>query len=1654
MKRISLLCSLLAWSFAAEAHATPILNPGNGHYYEFVSNYVSWTAAKAAASGTFFNGSRGYLATITSAEENAWILANILPPGEPITGVWIGGCQDPSGIEPDQGWGWCVCTGEAFGYANWETTFEPSPDNAGGCEEFIEMHLGSGQWGDAGNGPVPGGLSQTAGYVIEYGGTATVPCPTNATLCGSACSDGVDNDGNGCADYPSDLGCSSPGDNTESGGTCAGGRLMDGAPFATEVLKTTPAWERTLRSHLSPADTVWIGHVTTNTGLPGTPGGYGPYHIGRGPNNGPLSANGVWTFDHFQGGETDSLQGWWPIGLPYQSAVLTSSGDRDRPFFGLDYGNQGNYTINQGSPKRTFGVTSYWHRDQGVFATPTAPNASWAPLAGTASAWCGLRAHGDVTHADALALGGTGNPFNQSVLDFDGNQWDESGSLSTTGTDRNFPGYGSQWDQMLYRDVPLADNASMTLQFMYRTALSTGRMTNVSRRVGWFDKDPLKPVTPMDGNFISSSDAGLNAPADSFMVYVGVPVEPVSGPDNDFRCTDGTWREIADRKRRWFSEVIAIDKPYQEVRSVAGTDVQTVSIPISPTVLQPILDAQPGAGGLVRIVFRVKTNRGFDDEDSFRSGFSSATAGAVIVDNVAAQANGGGPDLISNGDFESSSAINNDPAAPATLSWKATGKPPGITFHLHDVSSLPYEDPCGGVGGPGRLCNMTGNVLTSGEHPMGDKPGGQPGSNDQDRQSAIVSPTINLCSLGAGQYNGMGIDVTIAAATEILLWFDVHQNLFNYGETGHGYRVGWQSYPAAMPNGGSAWGEVRRPPFLSTTGGAVGCLDGFGGLAAGALARASHLIVTSNPSGVPDSIRCFIEDVSRCFALPLSGVQCSPTGGHWAGGYFDNLSIGFVQGVPPSRVSLSISSLFQDAFPTLSGPFVPGSTFDVQAADVKTGLNTAPRTRNLQRHDIPGDTAVVQAPGAGLRVDLVFRILPGVGNYVTIGSRASGLRQSPSTTSPAVANPSSTNFWESYLGNNGAFGTPAGHAGGVWDPNVWNSARCDTAERNLFPAAGNTPNISERTPGYWATMYHEQDPKYGTLGVAKNRCFLVDPAPGRNVTCSSFSPANTDQCNIMCGTLPGPPPFGSYPPAWVLNPGSGFDGNEVPGQPGKTREFTKIIPDAQLTPGAHVEYFFRVSAIAGGPVDLAPDTNRIVPQAMEGSYDGHRWQEFSVLPDRWKDPAFGANSPGMACMLVVDLGDRRGDELSWAAIADSIGMTGFARRGAATGWWAPAGIELLGTDFGSNDALAIRPHLGQAGTLWDIYQVKAGESAEPAGRLGSRLAYEGQPDLTTGKHSTQGPTPEMLNYYYRTLVILAGDLGAGTLGPIVDQTDDDFTIISQFLSSTSSPLPRGVIVAGRNIVEGQAADNSSLFPSLFGATLRSASYREFAGNMAPSAALTIVPPLGGFGYGVFNDCLIDDDVLDVSGGVAGAHGAAFYENVGPQGPYVASVHAPASGAHPSPTLVNGWAIGDQGVFGYPMALWGKRLFWFSALQGVFAGLNCQPLGTPVAVGDTPGSGPGTAFVNAIGLRSSNPTRGGEARLTFRLAHAEHAELRIYDLAGRVVKRVANRVFEPGVDHVAIWDGTDDSGQRVSAGLYFYEVRTPTYVGHRKLTILR
>jgi flagellar hook assembly protein FlgD len=67
----------------------------------------------------------------------------------------------------------------------------------------------------------------------------------------------------------------------------------------------------------------------------------------------------------------------------------------------------------------------------------------------------------------------------------------------------------------------------------------------------------------------------------------------------------------------------------------------------------------------------------------------------------------------------------------------------------------------------------------------------------------------------------------------------------------------------------------------------------------------------------------------------------------------------------------------------------------------------------------------------------------------------------------------------------------------------------------------------------------------------------------------------------------------------------------------------------------------------------------------------------------------------------------------------------------------------------------------------------------------------------------------------------------------------------------------------------------------------------------------------------------------------------------------------------------------------------------------------------------------------------NPTDGAGI-VTFALPRSGHAHLAMYSLDGRRIRLLADRDYEAGTQHVA-WDGTDDHGNRMAAGIYFLKL---------------
>ncbi len=75
-------------------------------------------------------------------------------------------------------------------------------------------------------------------------------------------------------------------------------------------------------------------------------------------------------------------------------------------------------------------------------------------------------------------------------------------------------------------------------------------------------------------------------------------------------------------------------------------------------------------------------------------------------------------------------------------------------------------------------------------------------------------------------------------------------------------------------------------------------------------------------------------------------------------------------------------------------------------------------------------------------------------------------------------------------------------------------------------------------------------------------------------------------------------------------------------------------------------------------------------------------------------------------------------------------------------------------------------------------------------------------------------------------------------------------------------------------------------------------------------------------------------------------------------------------------------------------------------------------------------------------------------IRFDLARDGHVRLRIYDVAGRLVRTLVDEKRAAAFGHTAVWNGMDDAGQRASSGVYFYRLEAGTYMATRKLIMLK
>jgi hypothetical protein len=1381
-------------------------------------------------------------------------------------------------------------------------------------------------------------------------------------------------------------------------------------------------------------DTVFVGHSHTDH----TAGGLNPWNIYVGTSRPGvnLASNAVWDFDDQTGlgaspATGDSLQGWWPIRLPYRYAPYSTMTDDQRPWFCVDQGNQLNARPINAPHPRTFGITSAWHADPGN----AVGHVMWAPISGSRSMWCGLRELNDNSVLDPV----THQPYNEQVVQFNV----QGGGTAAAPAYRCFPGYGNQWDQILYRDFPATSGNSMNIRFLYRARMSTSFYTAVTTRTGWFHGDPLSMTA---GNFISANAAGANAPRDSFSVYIGVPVNDASVVLSDPNVTG----PVFDKQRRWFNEVLRADAPRFEILGQAGANpADTLAGAVS--VNQTIPWASPGNGNAyiqaihddihnpshrVRLVFRVKTNRAYSDED-YKSGsgvvygnYTSDGRGAVLLDDVVVD--GTTYDFEgANGGVDNAVDVSGSFVTSTTASWKATGKPvPAYVHPVNVAAEANWADLCGPPHSATSLCNLSGIVASIGNADQNEAIADARWASTNESIHGFLSPAIDLVTPAYGA-NEMGITRYMTSNPSYYYFqYEINHAAFVLASTGTMWDIGYQAYPALTARGGKCWSNITTGyRFYMSYAGCQSDFEPLGGYGP---------LLTSNANGIPDSVRIYVGITSECFYF---GGTCNST----AGGFFDNISLALVTSSyagPATDVHADLWQFFNDAFPVngYAADNVPAGSaeFDTTSALVKGAVNLALSTGDATRSDVLADSIVVAAPngsgpGETMRVDLVFRILPGPGNYKIHAGRTYPPTAPPSqgggvdgmellrvpTNQSAVVSPGDSSFWGQYLQTPGQFASPGAHHGGTWwDHLSWNSARCDTAETNIFPVVGHANPIVNPDAGLYQSTYHESDPHFATLGIAKGRCFLLDPAG---------YPYTGD---ISCD-----PAWNAAHLAWPSTAGTGFDGVWT------TKELTKIIPDGLLTPGSHVEYFFRKQRADGsGGFGMVPDTATVSPQVGESNLDGHRWQQFGVLPDRWKALEFGGS--GMACMLLIDNDDARGDERVWMSMMDTLCGASSARWGAHNGWHAAgAGFDLDGRT---------NPNLAQAfvssqnrqpgdrlGFAFDMYGVKASESGSVGGaHIGNRYAL--QPTGTaTGKGAAIGPRKEWLRHYYAGIVWLTGEGNVANIGPVADIGADDIGLVEDFLTGTTgTPQPRSLIVQGSGFAE-QCVNNGgahlSFLQDYLFASLRQASYTNLTPGLGACPDLVAnagyIP--GGSVYGVSNGCKASNDVLLPS--TAEGAAVADYEAVGVSAPYHSGIAHISNVTHRWRSVLLGWDLKD--TFSRDCATSNGRLAFYSALLNFSLG-QCGVLDGGCN-GDVPGPLPAPAFQDYLRIGNS-VMRTSDAVVHYGAAHAGRVRIRLYDVSGRLVRTLADRVVPPG-EHEARWDGRDDAGNSAKHGVYFARI---------------
>lgn len=465
---------------------------------------------------------------------------------------------------------------------------------------------------------------------------------------------------------------------------------------------------------------------------------------------------------------------------------------------------------------------------------------------------------------------------------------------------------------------------------------------------------------------------------------------------------------------------------------------------------------------------------------------------------------------------------------------------------------------------------------------------------------------------------------------------------------------------------------------------------------------------------------------------------------------------------------------------------------------------------------------------------------------------------------------------------------------------------------------------------------------------------------------------------------------------------------------GENTNNNEMIRDLILAPGTQVEYFISSNYIGNSESYLLPDTT------------GKNYLEFEILPS-WRMVSGVAKFP---CVLTIDLnsGDQRFVEPALNQVLNGAGL---------------------------HDPIP-------SPTRWDRYDYNDATSS-----------WNGL--LARAPGGNNGVSIWQL-WGYRAILLYAGGVGSGAFEPV------ELELLDEWLRECDHGQPvnrQGLIVNGHNLPARLNALDPAFLSQTMGASVLCESYRDAGCGPTPAddgscvriEAANSAEYAPSLEYDVWSNGCPTATAFDVLGTAVNGVGNRVYYDFDGQPP-VATAFAQVvnSGMLENPpedfrTVLDGTSYGSLSTreAGSECAEEFDRIA--SATAAEIASAFEWIFGSEAAI---PQFCEGVYLHTCAGAVPEEPYQVGTApqlfpatpnpfhpttMLRYALPAVGEAQLDIYDVAGRRVRRLVDGNRTAGLHEVA-WDGSDDRGHILPPGVYWAQLRAGGVTSNKRLVQIK